>query len=73
MIDDLIHDATRRMASSVEHTHQEFNTIRTGRASAALLDRIQVDYYGQPTPRRTRTPSSCPRSGTARRSSAASR
>ena len=50
MIDDLIQDATRRMASSVEHTHQEFNTIRTGRASAALLDRIQVDYYGQPTP-----------------------
>src|SRR5437870_5631914 len=38
------------MDKSVESTHGEFNTVRTGRASAALLDRIQVDYYGQPTP-----------------------
>jgi ribosome recycling factor len=50
MIDDLTSDAVRRMDASVEHTQQEFNTVRTGRASAALLDRIQVDYYGQPTP-----------------------
>ena len=50
MIDDLISDAVRRMDKSVEATQQEFNGVRTGRASAALLDRIQVDYYGQPTP-----------------------
>ena len=50
MIDDLIKDATQRMDKSVEATHTEFNSVRTGRASAALLDRIQVDYYGQPTP-----------------------
>ena len=50
MIDDLIQDATRRMDKSVESTHAELNTIRTGRASAALLDRVQVDYYGQATP-----------------------
>jgi ribosome recycling factor len=50
VIDDLISDATRRMDKSVESTHVEFNTVRTGRASAALLDRITVDYYGQPTP-----------------------
>jgi ribosome recycling factor len=50
MIDDLINDATRRMDKSVESTHNEFNTIRTGRASAALLDRVTVDYYGQQTP-----------------------
>src|ERR687896_1594343 len=50
MIDDLIQDATRRMDKSVESTQGEFNTVRTGRASAALLDRIMVDYYGQPTP-----------------------
>ncbi len=50
MIDDLITDATRRMDKSVEATHHEFNTVRTGRASAALLDRVNVDYYGQPTP-----------------------
>src|ERR671919_3181021 len=50
MIDDLIQDATRRMDRSVESTQGEFNTVRTGRASAALLDRIAIDYYGQPTP-----------------------
>ncbi len=50
MIDDLIQDATRRMDKSVESTHSELNTIRTGRASAALLDRVSVDYYGQKTP-----------------------
>ena len=50
VIDDLIQDATRRMDKSVESTQVEFNTVRTGRASAALLDRITVDYYGQPTP-----------------------
>jgi ribosome recycling factor len=51
-IDDLMTDATRRMAQAVEHTHTEFNSVRTGRASAALLDRISVEYYGTPTPLR---------------------
>ncbi len=50
MIDDLIQDATRRMDKTVETTVTEFNGVRTGRASAALLDRIQIDYYGQKTP-----------------------
>jgi ribosome recycling factor len=50
MIDDLIRDATTRMDKSVEATHGELNTIRTGRASTALLDRVTVDYYGQQTP-----------------------
>jgi ribosome recycling factor len=50
MIEELIQDATRRMDKSVESTHGELNTIRTGRASAALLDRVHVDYYGQKTP-----------------------
>jgi ribosome recycling factor len=49
-VDELMHDATRRMDSSIEHTRSEFNTVRTGRASAALLDRITIDYYGTPTP-----------------------
>jgi ribosome recycling factor len=52
MIDDLIQDATHRMAQAVEHTQQEFNSVRTGRASAALLDRITIDYYGTQTPLR---------------------
>lgn len=52
MIDDLIQDAQTRMDKSVAAARGELNTVRTGRASAALLDRIQVDYYGQPTPLR---------------------
>ena len=39
-IDDFMTDATERMAKSVEATHEHFNSVRTGRASAALLDRI---------------------------------
>jgi ribosome recycling factor len=50
VIDDLLADALRRMDKSVETTAHEFTTIRTGRASAALLDRVTVDYYGQKTP-----------------------
>jgi len=49
-VDELIQDASKRMDSSVEHTRTEFNTVRTGRASAALLDRVQIDYYGTATP-----------------------
>jgi ribosome recycling factor len=50
MIEELLDDAKRRMDKSVEAAHNEFNTVRTGRASAALLDRVTVDYYGTPTP-----------------------
>ncbi|HYY75671.1 MAG TPA: ribosome recycling factor [Gaiellaceae bacterium] len=50
MIDELLEDAKRRMDKSVDTTAHEFNSVRTGRASAALLDRIQIDYYGQKTP-----------------------
>jgi len=49
-VDDLIQEASGRMDKSVDHARNEFNTVRTGRASAALLDRISVDYYGTPTP-----------------------
>jgi ribosome recycling factor len=38
------------MKKSVERTQQDFNTIRTGRANASLLDKIMVDYYGAETP-----------------------
>ena len=48
--EQLIADATQRMDKSVEHARNEFMTVRTGRASAGLLDRITVDYYGTPTP-----------------------
>ena len=49
-IDDFLADAKRRMDKSIEATHHEFNSIRTGRASPALLDRITIDYYGTATP-----------------------
>jgi ribosome recycling factor len=51
-IDEFIQDATRRMDRSVDATREHLNTVRTGRASPALLDRVHVDYYGQPTPLR---------------------
>ena len=47
--DELLVDARERMAKSVESTRHEFGTVRTGRASPALLDRIMVDYYGAST------------------------
>ena len=50
MTDELIADARERMQKSVSATQGEFGTVRTGRASPALLDRVVVDYYGAPTP-----------------------
>ena len=50
MIENFIGDATQRMDKSVEATHEHFNSVRTGRATPALLDRITIDYYGTPTP-----------------------
>jgi ribosome recycling factor len=50
LIDLLLADASERMDKSVESIRQKFGTVRTGRASPALLDRIMVDYYGAQTP-----------------------
>ena len=50
IIDELLADARERMAKSVESIRHEFGSVRTGRASPALLDRISVDYYGTQTP-----------------------
>jgi len=50
LIDDLLDDAREHMDKSVEATRGKFGSIRTGRASTALLDRINVDYYGAQTP-----------------------
>jgi ribosome recycling factor len=52
LIDELLLDADERMQKSVESTRNEFATVRTGRASPHLLDRIVVDYYGARTPLR---------------------
>ena len=47
---DLLGDAERRMQKAVDALKQDLAAIRTGRASSALVERIQVDYYGTPTP-----------------------
>jgi ribosome recycling factor len=52
MIEELLQDARERMTKSVESTRHEFGSVRTGRATPALLDRITVDYYGTATPLR---------------------
>lgn len=50
MIDDLLAEAELKMEGAVEHVSSEFSTVRTGRANPQLLQRIQVEYYGTPTP-----------------------
>ena len=50
LIDEMLKDAEDRMRKSVESSRGELATVRTGRASPHLLDRITVDYYGSPTP-----------------------
>jgi ribosome recycling factor len=50
LIDELLEDAKGRMAKSVDSTRTEFSSVRTGRASPHLLDRVNVDYYGASTP-----------------------
>ncbi len=52
------------MQKSVEATQRMFNSVRTGRASASLLDRIAVDYYGSETPLRSLANISTPDSST---------
>jgi ribosome recycling factor len=50
MIDELLQDAREHMEKSVEATRSKFGSVRTGRATPHLLDRISVDYYGTKTP-----------------------
>src|SRR5271170_4593255 len=50
LIDELLDDAGERMGKSVESATHEFTSVRTGRASPGLLDRVIVDYYGAMTP-----------------------
>jgi len=50
MVDDIFAETERRMQKAVEALRHDLTAVRTGRASAALLERIQVDYYGAPTP-----------------------
>jgi ribosome recycling factor len=47
---DVLKDVDARMNAALEALSREFASVRTGRASTALLDTIRVDYYGTPTP-----------------------
>ena len=47
---DEIAQIRKRMEKAIEDIRKELATIRTGRASISILDNIQVDYYGTPTP-----------------------
>ncbi len=50
LVEELFTDGSERMDKAVTACRNEFNTVRTGRASISLLDRIVVDYYGTRTP-----------------------
>ena len=52
------------MKKAIEATQRNFNTVRTGRASTSLLDRVQVEYYGAPTPLKSLANISTPDSST---------
>jgi ribosome recycling factor len=50
MINEVLADTDERMQKAVESLRTDLTTIRTGRASPAIVDRVMVDYYGMPTP-----------------------
>jgi ribosome recycling factor len=50
MPDEIIRTAEERMKKALSALGHEFSTVRTGRASGAILDKISIDYYGAPTP-----------------------
>jgi ribosome recycling factor len=50
LIELVVEDAKEKMAKAIEHLRHEFASVRTGRASSALVEGLVVDYYGNPTP-----------------------
>jgi ribosome recycling factor len=50
MIDKALKQAEEKMAKAIEVVREEFSGVRTGRASPALVQRLQIDYYGTQTP-----------------------
>lgn len=49
-MDELANEAKLNMEKSIDSYKTSLNTLRTGRANAAILDSVRVDYYGTPTP-----------------------
>lgn len=50
MTEETLLEAMEKMERAVEHVQSQFQTVRTGRAVPALVDRLQVSYYGEPVP-----------------------
>ena len=50
MIDETLLESLEKMQKAVEHVAHQFVAVRTGRASPALIERLNVDYYGSPVP-----------------------
>lgn len=50
MIRLVLDEVAEKMSKTVAHARQEFSTVRTGRASSALIERLPVEYYGQEVP-----------------------
>ena len=50
MVPEVLKEAETKMSKSVEHLKTDLQTIRTGRASPALVERLMIDYYGTTTP-----------------------
>ena len=50
MIEETLLEAVEKMEKAVAHAQSQFSTVRTGRANPALVEKLQVDYYGAPTP-----------------------
>ncbi|MBX5445664.1 ribosome recycling factor [Sphaerobacter sp.] len=50
MIEDVLADAEDRMTKTLDNLQRELAGIRTGRASPGLIERLEIDYYGTPTP-----------------------
>ncbi len=50
VIEETLREAVEKMDKAVEHVQSQFTTVRTGRATPALVDRIQVEYYGSTVP-----------------------
>ena len=49
-VQTIVNDASAMMKKAVEHVQQQLAKVRTGRASASMLDNVKVEYYGEPTP-----------------------
>ena len=50
MINDILSDSEDRMKKTIDHLLGDFASLRAGRANPAMLDKIMVNYYGEPTP-----------------------